>query len=72
MNREVKISVDPETLSRVVGKPRDRGKHNRLDDEDMLVIKQLHADGVPITHIARLLHIHRSSIYRALDRMGQS
>ena len=71
MNQDMVTSVDPETLSNVISKPRDRGTQNRLDDEDMLVIQQLHNEGVPMINIAKMLHIHRSTVYRALDRMKQ-
>ena len=65
----IETHVPADSLSQAMTKTRDRGNGNRLDHNDLEVIAQLREGGMPCAQIADMLHIDRSSVYRALSRM---
>lgn len=49
---------------------RQAGTRVRLTEEKEALIRQLHAEGKPVAAIARLVHLTRRTVYKALRREG--
>jgi DNA invertase Pin-like site-specific DNA recombinase len=49
---------------------RRAGTRVRLTEEKEALIRQLHAEGRPVATIARLVHLTRRTVYKALRREG--